>query len=278
MQMWRNLFSGGKRSSDRDLRPRRTWRRDHELAEAIRRDRIAVRFQPQIEPRSGRVIGVEALARWGDCTASDLFERAAAGNLAERLSRSAQQKAIRLAAGWKGPIAALRLSINVLPEDLEHDDYDRWLLDQLAIARFDPARLTVEIVESALVSDRPAVAERLERLRAAGIHTAVDDFGTGYANLAYLTSLPFDALKIDRGLVADLVGGSRDRIVVKAMISMAKELGLKVVVEGVETQAQLALLAAWGCDLYQGYLGAGALDQDELAYFVGMANRGPIAA
>ena len=106
----------------------------------------------------------------------------------------------------------------------------------------------------------------------AGIRIAVDDFGTGYASLAYLTSLPLDAIKIDRGLVTDIVGGERDRIVVRAMIHLARELDLKVVVEGVETTGQLALLAEWGCDLYQGFLGAGALTHEELTRFVAAAN------
>ena len=101
---------------------------------------------------------------------------------------------------------------------------------------------------------------------------AVDDFGTGYASLAYLTSLPLDAIKIDRGLIADIVGGERDRIVVRAMIHLARELELSVVVEGVETTGQLDLLAEWGCDLYQGFLGAGALTEEELARFVAAAN------
>ena len=108
------------------------------------------------------------------------------------------------------------------------------------------------------------MAGRLARLREAGIQIALDDFGTGYASLAYLGSLPLDALKIDRGLIAEIVGGERDRIVVKAMIGLARELGLKVIVEGVESTAQLVLLAEWGCDLYQGFLGAGALDEMEL--------------
>ena len=116
--------------------------------------------------------------------------------------------------------------------------------------------------------DRNIVSDRLGRLRDLGIEVAVDDFGTGYANLAYLTSLPLDTLKIDRGLVAEIVGGNRDRIVVKAMIGMARELGLKVVVEGIETAGQLALVADWGCDLYQGFLVAGALDVVELSRFV----------
>ena len=122
------------------------------------------------------------------------------------------------------------------------------------------------------------MAERLTNLRNAGVRIAVDDFGTGYASLAYLTSLPLDIIKIDRGLVADIVGGERDRIVVKAMIHLARELDLKVVVEGVETTGQLALLAEWGCDLYQGFLGAGALTHEELQRFVATANAEDVEA
>jgi EAL domain-containing protein (putative c-di-GMP-specific phosphodiesterase class I) len=131
--------------------------------------------------------------------------------------------------------------------------------------------VTVEITESALLIDQIKVAERLTRLREAGLTIAIDDFGTGYASLAYLISLPLDVLKIDRGLITHIVGGERDRIVVKAMIQLARELGLKVVIEGVESTAQLALLAEWGCDLYQGFLGAGALTHEELTRFVGAA-------
>ena len=129
----------------------------------------------------------------------------------------------------------------------------------------------MEITESALLINRPVVAERLARLRAEGLSIAIDDFGTGYASLAYLTSLPLDMIKIDRGLITDIVGGERDRIVVKAMIRLARELGLQVVIEGVESTGQLALLADWGCDLYQGFLGAGALSHEELTRFVGAA-------
>ena len=142
----------------------------------------------------------------------------------------------------------------------------------MAAVCIDPRRITAEITESALLVDEEHVVERLTRLRDAGIRIAVDDFGTGYASLAYLISLPLDAIKIDRGLVTDIAGGERDRIVVKAMIHLARELGLKVVVEGVETTGQLALLAEWGCDLYQGFLAAGALTHDELTRFVAAAN------
>jgi EAL domain-containing protein (putative c-di-GMP-specific phosphodiesterase class I) len=201
-----------------------------------------------------------------------LFARATAGGLEERLSRLVQRKALRSAAVWEGPLRDLGLSINLLPADISRDGYETWLLDEIAAAGVDPRRVTAEITESALLVDRQSVAERLSILRDAGLRIAVDDFGTGYASLAYLTSLPLDAIKIDRGLIADLVGGERDRIVVKALIHLARELELKVVVEGVETAAQLALIADWGCDLYQGFLGAGALTHEELTRFVAAAN------
>lgn len=256
------------RGSDRIEQPSAVIR-DRALERAIAEDAIELRFQPQSDPRTGIVQSAEALARWSGADSSEqLFARAAAVGLTERLSRHVQRKALVMAANWRGPLNGLKLSLNLVPEDLARDGYDDWLVAELQAARFDPKRLTLEITESSLVIDRAVAATRLARLRSLGIEIAIDDFGTGYSNLAYLTSLPLDTLKIDRGLIADVVGGSRDRIVVKAMIGMARELGLKVVIEGVETTAQLALVAAWECDLYQGFLTAGALDEAELARFV----------
>jgi EAL domain-containing protein (putative c-di-GMP-specific phosphodiesterase class I) len=103
----------------------------------------------------------------------------------------------------------------------------------------------------------------------------VDDFGTGYASLAYLTSLPLDMLKIDRGLIAEIANRERDRIVVKALVSLARELGLTVVVEGVESEEQLTLIREWGCDLYQGFLGSEPLTQHALSVFVAGARVEP---
>ena len=269
MFKWFSGLSGGQRASDRQDPAPVVHKRDRILEAVIAHQHIALLFQPQIEPATGHIVGVEALARWdGAASPQQLFERAAAAGLAERLSRLVQRKALRAAATWEGPLKHLHLSINLLPQDLARPGYDQWLLDEIECTGIDPNRITVEITESALLSDSDSIAERLSRLRSAGIRVAVDDFGTGYASLAYLTSLPLDILKIDRGLVADIVGGARDRIVVKAMIALARELDLKVVVEGVESTAQLALLADWGCDLYQGFLGAGPLDEIELARFV----------
>lgn len=262
-------FKRGKRSSDRLPPPVPRPRLDRALLSAVARDRVDLHFQPQIEVATGRIVGVEALARWdGAAGAEDLFARAASSGLSERLSRTVQRKALRMAGRWTGALGQLRLSINLLAEDLERPGYERWLLDEIKAAGLSPERVTAEITESSLVADRPAAAARLAQLRAAGVRIAVDDFGTGYASLAYLTSLPLDTLKIDRGLIADIVGGSRDRIVVKAMIRLARELNLQVIVEGVEDPAQLDLLEGWGCDLYQGFLGARALSETELALFV----------
>jgi EAL domain-containing protein (putative c-di-GMP-specific phosphodiesterase class I) len=217
---------------------------------------------------------VEALARWDQVgSPQQLFARAEAVGLSERLSRSIQRKALRTFGGWRGPLAELRLSINLLPQDLERPGYEQWLLGEIGSAGLQPEHVTVEIVESNIVADSLEVAGRLSRLRAAGIRIAIDDFGTGYSSLAYLASLPLDAIKIDRAMIADIVGGTRDRIIVKAMIRLARELELKVIVEGVENAAQLHLLEEWGCDLYQGFLGAGALDESELARFVAAADR-----
>ena len=273
MLTWDNVSKWGRRASDTGATAPATPQRDLMLEAAIAHEQVDVLFQPLIEPASGRIVGAEALARSPVVAGAEmLFARASAGGLAERLSRLVQRKALRCGAVWEGPLKGLGLSINVLPADLSRPGYENWLLDEVGAAGIDPRRVTAEITESALLVDQEAAAERLQRLRDAGITIAVDDFGTGYASLAYLTSLPLDAIKIDRGLIADIVGGERDRIVVKAMVHLARELDLKVVVEGVETTGQLALLAEWGCDLYQGFLGAGALTHDELTRFVAAAN------
>jgi EAL domain-containing protein (putative c-di-GMP-specific phosphodiesterase class I) len=269
MFKWRQRTSKGQRLSDQPAQAPTGPRRDRALEQAIDQDAIQVRFQPLITPRDGLIVGAEALARWSGAASNDvLFERAAEAGLAERLSRFIQRKALGIAAAWRGPLAGLSISINLLPEELARGDYDQWLLAEMAAVGMDPRRVTVEITEGGLIFDSNAAAARLDGLRAAGVRVAIDDFGAGYASLAWLTSLPLDVLKIDRSLVADMVGGERDRIVVKAMIELAHELGMQVVVEGVESTDQLALLSDWGCDYYQGFLGAGALDEVELARFV----------
>ena len=261
-----------ERNEDRRESPAPRRRKDDLLAAVIAHQQIGVVFQPQIDPASGEVAGAEALARWDRVAgAEQLFARAAAAGLSEPLSRLVQFKALRAAAAWEGPLRRLRVSINLLPEDILQDNYVDWLIGQINSVGIDPKRVTIEITENALLSDLDAVAERLTRIREEGIKVALDDFGTGYASLSYLGSLPLDALKIDRGLVARIGTSERDRIVVRSIFSLARDLGLTVIVEGVECTSQLVLLAEWGCDLYQGFLGAGALDEVELSRFVAVS-------
>lgn len=261
-----------ERNEDRRESPAPRRRKDDLLAAVIAHQQIGVVFQPQIDPATGEVAGAEALARWDRVAgAEQLFARAAAAGLSEPLSRLVQFKALRAAAAWEGPLRRLRVSINLLAEDILQDSYVDWLIGQINSVGIDPKRVTIEITENALLSDLEAVAERLTRIRQEGIKVALDDFGTGYASLSYLGSLPLDALKIDRGLVARIGTSERDRIVVRSIFSLARDLGLTVIVEGVECTSQLVLLAEWGCDLYQGFLGAGALDEAELSRFVAVS-------
>ncbi len=269
MLRWDSVFEWGRRASDRPEPAPVIHSQDPLLESIIAHEQIEVRYQPLMEPATGRIAGVEALARASIARSAEaLFARAAAARLDERLSRMVQRKAMRCAAVWEGPLKDLSLSINVLPAEICREGYEQWLLDEIGAAGIEPRRVTAEITESALLVDEASVVERLSRLREAGIRVAIDDFGTGYASLNYLTKLPLDVLKIDRGLITNIVDGERDRIVVKAMIRLARELGLTVLVEGVESTPQLALLSEWGCDLYQGFIGAGALTQDELLRFV----------
>jgi EAL domain-containing protein (putative c-di-GMP-specific phosphodiesterase class I) len=272
MLKWDSVFDWGRRASDRPVPAPAMHSPDPLLESIIAHEQVEVRFQPLMVPGTGRIVGVEALARTSIArSATSLFARAAAARLDERLSRVVQRKALRCAAVWEGPLKDLSLSLNILPAEICRENYEQWLLDEISAAGMDPGRVTAEITESALLVDEQGVAERLQRLRDRGVRIAIDDFGTGYASLAYLTRLPLDVLKIDRGLVENIATGDRDRIVVKALISLARDLGLTVLVEGVESTEQLVLLSEWGCDLYQGFVGAGALTQDELLRFVAAA-------
>ena len=178
MISWDSVFEWGRRASDRLAPAPITPKRDPLLESVIAHEQIDVLYQPQIEPVTGRILGAEALARSAvSPSAQALFERATAAGLDERLSRLVQRKALRSAAGWEGPLKGLKLSINLLPEDISREGYDQWLLDEADAAGLDPKRLTVEITENALLVDQQAVAAS----DGPG-HTAADrDGGSGNA-------------------------------------------------------------------------------------------------
>lgn len=244
-----------------------------DLHRALDTDEILVRFQPQATVATGAIVGVEALARWrhpalGELGAETLFAAAERAGLASALSDTVHARACEEAAAWPAALAQLRVSINVTAADLARSGFADGLLDRIAAAGLARGRVTIEIVETELVDDLDDAATILARLRGAGLRTAIDDFGTGYSSLAYLKALPIDYLKIDRSLTRDIAGSERDRAVVRGVLAIARSLGLGTIAEGVEREGERALLAAEGCDLYQGFLCAEALSSADLAALV----------
>ncbi|MDB5719198.1 MAG: bifunctional diguanylate cyclase/phosphodiesterase [Sphingomonas bacterium] len=241
-----------------------------DLRVALDADEIGILFQPQVGVTSGAIIGVEALARWrhprlGELGAPTLFAAAERSDYLVQLSRHVQRKALASAAAWPEALSHLRVAVNVTAADIAGSGFAQDFLALVDAAGVARNRVTVEVTESGLIEDLGRAAGLLAELRAAGLRVAIDDFGTGYSSLAYLKALPLDYLKLDNHLSQDIGGSTRDRIVVRGVIEMARSLGLTVIAEGVETDEQLALLAAEGCALYQGYLCAPPLDTAALA-------------
>ena len=246
-----------------------------DLRRALDRDEIEIRFQPQVAVTGGRIVGVEALARWrhpehGELGAETLFSIAERSDYLAQLSDHIHRRAIAAAALWPMPLSDLRLAVNITAADIVQPGFAATFLGRVADAGFEPGRVTVEVTESGLIENLQGAAALLAELRAGGLRVAIDDFGTGYSSLAYLKALPLDYLKIDRRLSQDIAGSSRDRVVVRGVIEMARSLGLDVIAEGVESEEQLERLAEAGCTLYQGFLCAPPLTGEEL---VGLMTR-----
>ena len=165
----------------------------------------------------------------------------------------------------------LRLAVNLGAEELT-EYYGAHLLEVLAQAAFTPERLTLELTEESLIRDLDRTAAQLELLRAKGMRIAVDDFGTGYSSLAYLKSLPLDYLKLDKDMTPDIVGTGKDRVILRAIIAMAKALSIAVIAEGVEKAEELELLKAEGCDYFQGFLRAPPLSPADFENFALRSN------
>jgi EAL domain-containing protein (putative c-di-GMP-specific phosphodiesterase class I)/DNA-binding NarL/FixJ family response regulator len=249
-----------------------------EIRAALANGEVQPWFQPQVEFGNGKVIGIEALARWqradGRVVAPRHFvhviER---GGLADALTETMLVEACRWKRQWDQAGLRLRLSVNVSPATLHDpaaaDHYQRLVQE----AGVDPAEVVLEITESLVMADAARGLGVLARLRLKGFGLSIDDFGTGYSSLAQLSQVPFTELKIDQGFVAGVHAQPRKRAVVEASLDLARKLSLETVAEGVETTEDWQALAALGCDVAQGYLISPAVPGEELVATIGRWRR-----
>jgi diguanylate cyclase (GGDEF)-like protein/PAS domain S-box-containing protein len=229
-----------------------------ELRRAVEDDQLLLHYQPKVDLKTMRDADVEALVRWshpreGFLTAGAFVPLAEETGLVRPLSLWVLDRALReirdLAAG--GPNSGV--AVNLAPDNLQDPDLIDVVVDLLR--RYDtPARLlTIEVTEGAMMRNPARAKAVLLDLHDMGVRIAIDDFGTGYSSLAYLKELPVDEVKVDRSFVKDMAASRRDACIVRSVIDLGHNLGLKVVAEGVEDDATLDLLRDWGCDLAQGF-------------------------
>lgn len=233
-----------------------------DLADAIADGALDLAYQPIVELPTGRVVGVEALARWhhpvrGPVPPSDFVALAEAGGQIVALGDLVLRRALAAYAGWRArvPDLGLRISVNISTRQLRDPQLVDRVAALLAEHHVPPAALVLELTESSILEDADEALRALHELRELGVLLALDDFGTGYSSLSYLRRLPVDIVKIDRSFIADLdteVPASAD--LVRAILDLGTTLRLDIAAEGIETEHQRQLLTRLGCAYGQGYL------------------------
>jgi EAL domain-containing protein (putative c-di-GMP-specific phosphodiesterase class I)/GGDEF domain-containing protein len=216
-------------------------------------------YQPVVEFASGRCVGAEALLRWhhktlGDIGPGEFIPLAEGTTLIRPLTGWVLDTALGQLAKWGSAGRHPRISINISVRNLDESDFAAILADRLARHGVAANSVQIEFTESVLVGHSPRALEQVQALKAMGVCIAIDDFGTGYSGLSYLQQLPASVLKIDQSFVKSLATSEHDRKLVRAIISMAHDLGYRVVAEGVENHEAYDMLASWQCDEAQGYL------------------------
>lgn len=244
-----------------------------ELRRAIERGQMRLTYQPIIDLSTGKLVAFESLARWRgedgtEHSPNDFIPVAEESGLIVPLGRWAIQEAAATLAQWDarlGGNCGAKLAVNLSAIQLQRDAIAPVVQSALAVHGLDGSRFTLELTESALVTDPDRIAGIMHALKDLGTTIAMDDFGTGYSNLAYLQKLPIDVLKIDRSFVTGMLS-DRDKIaIVRAILSLAQALGMQTTAEGIETNELAQTLAALGCTYGQGYLYARPLEA-EAAY------------
>ncbi|MDH5340196.1 MAG: EAL domain-containing protein, partial [Rubrivivax sp.] len=249
---------------------------DHAMRQALASNRFRLHYQPQVALAGGHIVGAEALIRWRDPSLGEVppgrfIPVAEDTGFITAIGDWVLAQAARQAAEWHRAGAGVPVAVNVSALQFRQP----YFVDRVAAALRDnalpPAMLELELTESILVRDADEALQRLQALARLGVQLSIDDFGTGYSSLAYLKRFPIDKLKIDRSFVKGLPDDDNDAGIVRAIVQMARALGKRVVAEGVETEAQRQFLFQAGCDQFQGFLFAPAVDAVSFAQRMGGA-------
>jgi diguanylate cyclase (GGDEF)-like protein/PAS domain S-box-containing protein len=247
-----------------------------DLRAALQHGQLQLHYQPQIDS-ARRVIGAEALLRWlhpqrGSVSPNVFIPLAEESGLILSIGRWVLETACTQIKAWSEHAATreLRLAVNVSARQFRQEDFVDEVRQVLSETGADPTRLKIELTESMVIDGVADTISRMNALKALGIRFSLDDFGTGFSSLSYLKRLPLDQLKIDRSFINDLATDPNDAAIVQTIISMSHTLGLNVIAEGVETEAQLERLDQYGCAAFQGFLFSQPLPIKEFERFLGI--------
>jgi diguanylate cyclase (GGDEF)-like protein len=248
-----------------------------DLADALAEDRLLLLYQPAFDLQSGRVIGVEALLRWrhptrGLLAPSEFIPAAEVTGLIVPIGRWVLNEACRQLAAWRAQGRELSMAVNISGRQLDGDELIEDVGTALQRWALDPATLTLEVTETALMRDPEAAAKRLGLLKELGVRIAIDDFGTGYSSLAYLRRFPADALKIDRSFIAGMATSKQSGALLNTLVALGKALEIETLAEGIEDPSQLSALQRQQCDHGQGFLFSRPLDVEAMEDFMDTAS------
>jgi len=252
-----------------------------DLREAITDGQLVLHYQPKVDIARDAVVGVEALVRWQHPTRGLLYpdafiELAEQTGLMKPLTLSVLDQALAQSARWRAGGLDLAVAVNVSPSNLVDLALPEQVADLLHRYGLPTSVLTLEVTEAILMQERERAMAVLTRLRSAGVRISLDDYGTGYSSLAYLAELPVTELKLDRSFVSRIVGDAGVAAIVRSTVDLAHALGLVLVAEGVEDEASLVLLAAFACDVAQGYHLSRPLPADSLAAWLHTRQERPL--
>jgi len=245
-----------------------------DLRRAMERHELWLAYQPQADVHSGRMIGMEALLRWnhpgrGVVTPGDFIGIAEATGMIVSIGEWVLRMACTQNKLWQDAgLPKFPVAVNLSAVQFRQSDVVATVSRALADAGLDPAYLNLEITESVVMQDSRTTKEKLQDLSDLGIKVALDDFGTGYSSLSYLTQFPVGKIKLDRSFVQDIAHDTSNAAIVKAVVTLGHNLGMRVNVEGVETPEQMAILGSYGVDEIQGYLFSRPLGPDDVPLFL----------